>query len=103
MSLRACRVGDGVLFDFADGLSIDVRRVTVPEPDIDAHVAGCDDCQAFLAELWHGELETDLVEPVLAVIELERFLIDVTKLGSGILAELLEAIKRYGLGASDDD
>ena len=103
MSLRECRVGDGVLYDFADGLAIDTKRVAIPESDIDAHVAGCDECQAFLAELWQGELETDLVEPVMAVIELERFLIDITKLGSGILAELLEAIKRYGLGFSEDE
>ncbi len=101
--MRACRVNDAVLYDFADGVVVDLARIEVPESDIDAHVESCDDCQAFLAELWAGELETDLVEPVLRICELERFLIDVAKLGSGILAELVEAAKRYGLGARNDD
>ena len=98
MTARTCMVGDGVLYDFADGLVIDLTRISVPEADIDAHVATCDECQGFLAELWQGDLEADLVEPVMAVIELERFLLDLTKLGSGILAQVIEALKRYGLG-----
>lgn len=101
--MRSCLVDDGVLFDFADGVTIDLRRISVPEAAIDAHVASCDECQAFLAQVWDGELETDLVEPVLRVVELERFLLEVAKLGSGILTELIEAAKRYGLGVKDND
>lgn len=103
MSARSCGVADGVLFDFADGLVVDSARVTVPEIEVDAHVAGCDGCQAFLAELWDGQLETDLVEPVLRIVELERFLIDLARLGSGIVARFIEAAKRYGLGVDDSD
>jgi len=103
MTARNCHVDDGVLYDFADGIVIDISRISVPENAIDAHVADCDECQAFLAEVWDGELETDLVEPVLRIVELERFLLDVAKLGSGILSELIEAAKRYGLGVKDDD
>jgi hypothetical protein len=101
--MRACRVNDAVLYDFADGVTVDIARISVPETDIDAHVAGCDECQGFLAELWAGELETDLVEPVLRVVELERFLLDVARLGTGIVAELIEALRRYGLGARRDE
>lgn len=101
--MRSCHVDDSVLFDFADGITVDLSRVSVPEAAIDAHVAACDECQAFLAQVWDGELETDLVEPVLRIVELERFLLDVAKLGSGILTELIEAAKRYGLGVRDDD
>ena len=103
MTLRGCGVGDGVLYDFADGLMVDSSRVSVPEAVIDAHVANCDECQAFLAEVWDGELETDLVEPVMRVVELERFLIDLVRLGSGIVARFIEAAKRYGLGVDDSD
>jgi hypothetical protein len=103
MTSRNCGVADGVLYDFADGLTVDSGRVTVPEIDVDAHVANCDECQAYLAELWDGQLEIDLVEPVLRIVELERFLIDLTKLGSGIVARFIEAAKRYGLGVDDSD
>jgi hypothetical protein len=103
MTLRSCGVADGVLYDFADGLMIDSGRVAVPEIDVDAHVANCDECQAYLAELWDGELATDLVEPVLRIVELERFLIDLTKLGAGIVGRFIEAAKRYGLGVDDGD
>ena len=100
--MRACLVSDAVLYDFADGVPVDTGRVTVPEIDIDAHVEGCDECQAFLAELWDGDLEHDLVEPVLKIVELEQFLVNVGKLGTGIVAELIEALKRYGLGAGNE-
>jgi len=101
--MRSCLVDDAVLYDFADGVPVAEARVVVPESDIDAHVATCDECQTFLAELWDGDLETDLVEPVLRTVELERFLLDVAKLSTGIVAELIEAAKRYGLGLENDD
>ena len=101
--MRSCLVDDAVLYDFADGVAVADPGIVVREADIDAHVAGCDECQAFLAELWDGDLETDLVEPVLRVVELERFLLDVAKLGTGIVAELIEAAKRYGFGVESNE
>ena len=50
---RICAVQDDRLIDFADGVEFDL--------DFDEHVAGCDECQAFVAELWEGELGRDLV------------------------------------------
>jgi len=101
--MRSCLVNDAVLYDFADGVPVATGRIAVPEADIDAHVATCDECQAFLAELWDGDLEADLVEPVLRVVELEQFLVDVARLSTGIVAELVEAAKRYGLGVENDE
>jgi len=95
-------VSDSVLYDFADGVPVARDRFSVPEASLDAHVADCDDCQSFLAAMWSGELERDLVKPVMHFVELERFFVDVAKLGSGILAELVEALKRYGLGVGED-
>ena len=74
------------------------------EFDLDEHVATCDQCQDFLAELWDGGLDRDLVEPVVQMIRLELFLIEAAKLGSGIVADMLQALITYldpGLGKDD--
>ena len=91
---RVCDVRDDQLIAFAGGV----------EFDLDEHVATCDQCQDFLAELWDGGLDHDLVEPVVAAIRLELFLIDAAKLGSGIVADMLQAFITYldpGLGKDD--
>jgi len=93
---RSCEVHDDRLIAFADGLDFDI--------DFDNHVADCEECQAFLAELWEGELEADLVEPIVAMIRLELFVIEAAKLGSGIVADMLQAFTRYldpGLGKEE--
>jgi len=93
---RSCAVQDDRLIDFADGVEFDL--------DFDEHVAGCDECQGFVAELWEGELDRDLVEPIVAIIRLELFLIEVAKLGGGIVADMLQAFARYldpGLGKDE--
>ncbi len=52
--MRLCGTSDDLLFAFVDGI----------EPHLEEHVAECDECQDFLAELWVGELNTDLATPV---------------------------------------
>ncbi len=79
----------------------DVQRLASAEAiddSIDEHVMTCDECQSFLAELWHGELQTDLSEPVMRVVGLEEFVIAVIKEGGGILARIGEALRVYGMG-----
>ena len=88
---RNCAVRDEQLVAFAAGY----------EFDLDAHVETCEQCQDFLAELWDGGLDHDLVAPVVAAIRLELFLMEAAKLGAGIVADMLQAIIRYldpGLG-----
>lgn len=89
--IRDCAVRDEQLVAFAAGVDF----------DLDAHVVTCEQCQDFLAELWDGGLDHDLVEPVVAAIRLELFLLDAARLGSGIVADMLQALMRYldpGLG-----
>jgi hypothetical protein len=91
---RVCAIRDEELIAFAGGV----------EFDLDEHVATCDQCQDFLAELWDGGLDHDLVEPVVQMIRLELFLMDAAKLGGGIVADMLQALVTYldpGLGKDD--
>ncbi len=62
----------------------------------------CDYCQDFLAELWAGQLQTDLTGPVMRVVGLEEFVVAVVKEGTGILARLAEALRVYGLGREEE-
>ena len=85
--IRSCEVHDDRLIAFAGGVDFEI--------DFDEHVADCDECQAFLAELWEGGLDHDLVEPIVAIIRLELFLIEAAKLGSGVVADMFQALARY--------
>jgi hypothetical protein len=100
--MRPCHVSDDLLFDFAEGT--DVGTITAYEEQvlIDDHVATCDDCQGFLAEVWDGGLGKDLAEPVHRIIEMERFILDTAQLGGGILAEFLRALRTYGFDSGED-
>ena len=92
---RDCAVRHDQLVAFAGGVDF----------DLDEHVATCDQCQDFLAELWDGGLDHDLVEPIVAAIRLELFLMDAAKLGGGIVADMLQALITYldpGLGKDDE-
>lgn len=86
--MSTCAISDIQRIDFAEGV----------DESIDEHVMTCDECQAFLAELWEGQLEHDLSEPVMRVVGLEEFVIAVIKEGGGILARIGEALRVYGLG-----
>ena len=86
--MTTCDISDVQRIDFAEGV----------DESIDEHVMTCDECQAFLAELWRGQLQTDLSEPVLRLVGLEEFVIAVIKEGGGILARFGEALRVYGLG-----
>lgn len=86
--MTACTITDIQRIDFAEG----------EDNSIDEHVLTCDECQAFLAELWEGQLPNDLSEPVMRVVGLEEFVIAVLKEGGGILARIAEALRVYGMG-----
>ena len=85
--MRACHTTDERLFDFVDGIE-----------DLDAHVATCDECQAFLAELWQGELGRDLSEPVKQKIRFDQFLSEIVGLGVNIVTALGRATAEYTFG-----
>lgn len=82
---RSCLIQDDQLRAFAAGVDF----------DLDEHVETCDECQAFLAELWDGDLEHDLVEPVVQYLRLELYLIDVVSEASGLAARMARAALRY--------
>jgi hypothetical protein len=90
--MTTCRITDIQRIDFAEGL----------DNSIDEHVMTCDRCQAFLAELWEGQLERDLTEPVMRMVGLEEFFIAVIKEGGGILARIARALRVYGMGEESE-
>ncbi len=91
--MRDCRTSDELLFAFVDGA----------EPGLEEHVAQCDECQEFLAELWIGELKTDLRAPVLRQIRFDEFLREVGQLTIDIIGAMGRAILAYGPGADSDE
>lgn len=86
--MRGCRTSDDRLFAFVDGI----------EPDLEGHVATCDDCQEFLAELWIGELRTDLTAPVLKQIRFDEFLREIGQLTMDVAGAMGRAALEYGPG-----
>ena len=89
--MRSCQTTDDLLFAFVDGL----------DESLDDHVATCDECQAFLAELWQGELTEDLTEPVMERIRLAEFVADVAKFGADVAAAMGRAVVEYSPGADE--
>lgn len=86
--MRDCHTSDERLFAFVDGI----------EPDLEGHVATCDDCQDFLAELWIGELPTDLAAPVLKQIRFDEFLREIGRLTMDVAGAMGRAVLEYGPG-----
>jgi hypothetical protein len=93
MAMRDCRTPDDVLFAFVDGA----------EPGLEEHVASCDECQEFLAELWIGELKTDLRTPVLRQIRFDEFVRQTGRLTLDVMAAMGRAMLAYGPGADRDE
>ncbi len=94
--MRDCKTPDDRLFAFVDGV----------EPDLEGHVESCDECQEFLAELWIGELQTDLATPVLKQIRFDEFLRELGQLAIDVAEAMGRAAVQYGPGterASFDD
>ena len=91
--MRVCQTSDERLFAFVDGI----------EPDLESHVATCDHCQEFLAELWIGELTTDLSQPVLRQIRFDEFLREIGQLTMDVAGALGRALLAYGPGADHDE
>ena len=87
--MRECRTPDDRLFDFVDGLDL----------DLEAHVESCDHCQEFLAELWIGELTTDLSQPVLRQIRFDEFLRELGQLTMDVASAFGRAVVAYGPAA----
>jgi hypothetical protein len=86
--MRECRTSDDRLFAFVDGI----------ETDLETHVATCEYCQEFLAELWVGELQTDLSESVLQRIRFDEFLREVGQLTMDVAGAMGRALIEYGPG-----
>jgi hypothetical protein len=91
MAMRECRTSDDRLFAFVDGL----------ETDLEGHVATCEYCQDFLAELWIGELQTDLSDSVLRRIRFDEFLRELGQLTMDVAGAMARAVVTYG-PASDE-
>ncbi len=91
--MRACHTTDDLLFAFVDGL----------DSTLDEHVATCDECQEFLAELWQGELTEDLSEPIMERIRLADFVADVARFGADIAAAMGRGLLTYGPGVDERD
>jgi hypothetical protein len=89
--MRDCRTSDERLFAFVDGV----------ETDLDEHVAACQYCQEFLAELWEGELQTDLSESVLRRIRFDEFLRELGRLTTDVAAAMARALIEYGPGGEE--
>ncbi len=92
MDVRSCQVSDEQLFGFVDGM----------EETLDEHVAGCDECQEFLAELWIGEPHADLTEPVMKRIRLELFLIEAARFGVDVAVRMGQGLAAYGFGVDGE-
>ena len=89
--MRDCHTTDDRLFDFVDGL----------DPDLESHVASCDECQEFLAELWIGELPMDLSQPVLRQIRFDEVLSELGQLTMDIATAMGRAFMAYGPGIDE--
>lgn len=89
--MRECQTSDDRLFAFVDGI----------ETDLETHVASCDHCQEFLAELWVGELQTDLSDSVLRQIRFDEFLRQVGKLTLDVAGAMGRALVEFGPGRED--
>jgi hypothetical protein len=93
MAMRVCGVSDDRLFAFVDGV----------DETLDDHVAGCDECQAFLAELWIGEAPRDFAEPVLRTIRFDEFVVAAAKLGVEVVGAMGRALVAFGFGGEEAD
>jgi|GEM_PF-6086963 len=89
--MRDCGTSDDRLFAFVDGI----------DETLDDHVAGCDECQAFLAELWIGEAPSDLTEPVLRQIRFDEFLVAAAKLGVDVVSAMAKTLMVLGFAADE--
>lgn len=90
---RSCNVMDRQLVEFAQGRAV----------DIDEHVATCEECQDFLAELWSGGLDHDLAEPVIKAIRLELWVMEIAKAAFDIAGRMGKAAQTYLGGAEESD
>ena len=90
--MRECRTPDDRLFAFVDGIDL----------DLESHVESCEHCQDFLAELWIGELPTDLSQPVLRQIRFDEFLRELGQLTLDVASAFGRAVVTYGPGADEE-
>lgn len=91
--MRDCQTSDERLFAFVDGIAA----------DLESHVEACEYCQDFLAELWVGELQTDLSESVLRRIRFDEFLRELGQLTMDVAGAMARAVVIYGPGNDGPD
>ena len=82
------------------GVEAEVDEAAI-DRTIDEHVATCDECQAFLAEVWSGGLDKDLAEPVVRYLRFEQFLMEVAKLAMDVAGGMGKAAGVYLGGAEE--
>lgn len=88
--MRSCGITDERLFEFADG---------VQDETLEEHVATCDECQSFLADLWIGESPRDLSAPVMRIVRFDEFLVAAAKLGVDVAGAMGKAVVEMGPNA----
>lgn len=81
----SCGTSEARLVAFADGGAADLER----------HVAGCEVCQAWLAERWGATESPDLVEPVMSFLTFEAYLVGALRLGAGVAGRFARAMVTY--------
>jgi hypothetical protein len=69
----------------------------------DDSVADTDPGPAHLAELWEGELQADLAEPVIRQIRFDEFLREVVSMGTDIALRMGSAAAQYSIGGDAED
>lgn len=62
------------------------------------HVPDTEPGSAPLAELWEGELEADLTEPVIRQIRFDQFVREVVSMGADIAMRMGSAAMEYTVG-----
>ncbi|MDX1691237.1 MAG: hypothetical protein R3290_09475 [Acidimicrobiia bacterium] len=92
MNVLVCGVRQGELRRFAEGGAV----------ELEAHVAGCEHCQAFLEDVWGEGLDRDLAPGVLRTIDVDEFVRGAVGLAAGIGAAMIQAIATY-TGMMDDE
>lgn len=73
--------------------------------DVEEEVVSVDDAPATprLAELWEGELERDLTEPVIQQIRFDQFVREIVTLGSDVAFRMAEAAVEYSVGRDESE
>lgn len=89
--MRHCRTTDAELQLFANG----------ELGSLDEHLETCEECQAFLADMWTGTLTEDLSIPVIRQLRFDQFIREALTLGFDVVLGMGTAAGTYLLGYDD--